>query len=272
MQSQYAKDLMAAWQTRRAAVEKLDQARALITKAAGFDHYDLKKKNLTFETSFEKVKGNLRYDVEFYQPIHDEMESIMEESNCVKAADVAEINEMKIDPTEYPKSVFRYVDIDTVDTEIGDYEAASILGYEAPDRARRKPQNGDIILSTVRPNRNAVAMMNDNCDNLVVSTGFAVVTPTEIEPSVLFAILKTEPIFMQIVRKARNAMYPAVRANSADILDIFIPELSTNVHQVKDAITQSITLLQQSNLLLEQLLKSAEMTLQELACNFRNQN
>jgi hypothetical protein len=74
----------------------------------------------------------------------------------------------------------------------------------------------------VRPNRNAVALVPNNKENLVCSTGFCVFESKHyLEPEAIFIFLKSKYAKVQLTRRMRATMYPAV-ANT-DILDIKVP-------------------------------------------------
>jgi type I restriction enzyme S subunit len=245
-----------AWRKRRAAAETVSSVKSLIIKAAGIDGLDADKRDLFFETSFDRIRDCLRFDVEFYQPIHDRVRIKLERAGCKPLSGFASLNNNTTNPRRFPTEKIRYVDIRSVDTDVGDYDSISLYGYEAPTRARRKPKNGDILISTVRPNRNAVAVIEDNAGNLVVSTGFAVVTPSSIKPLVLFAVLKTKPIFSQLVKMATAAMYPAI--SREDPLQILIPDLDDlQVAEVQGQVRQGIQLREESDALLAEF---AELT------------
>ena len=82
-------------------------------------------------------------------------------------------------PTKAPLSKFTYIDVASVDNEqkriVG---AREILGSEAPSRARKLTRCNDVLVSTVRPNLNAVAIVSQSLDGAVASTGFAVLRAT----------------------------------------------------------------------------------------------
>jgi len=224
----------------------------MVRKAAGIQHFDPKQRDAVFETRFTKFKSSFRFDVEYYQPIHDKIRDILEKADCIKATTIAKLNKTTVNPREFPSRIYQYLDISSIDTEISDYELTMFYGHEAPTRARRKPSKGDLLVSTVRPNRNAVAIIEEDLDNLVASTGFAVITPTLIKPHVLFAILKTEPIYYQIIRKATAAMYPAVKQE--DALDILIPQIPDRLaDQIEQYIKECISLRKDADDLLEEL-------------------
>src|SRR5436309_15877220 len=79
------------------------------------------------------------------------------------------------DPRDKPTERFSYVDIAGVDNEAKKITATkTIVGADAPSRARKVIRRGDVIVSTVRPNLNAVALVPDVLDNQICSTGFSV--------------------------------------------------------------------------------------------------
>ena len=76
-----------------------------------------------------------------------------------------------------------YVDICNVSLIEGMTSTERYLFQKAPSRARRRVRDGDTIVSIVRTYLKAVAQVVDPPDNLIVSTGFAVLRPTsEIDP------------------------------------------------------------------------------------------
>lgn len=249
-----------AWIKRRSAAEKVRRVKENVIKAVEVEHIDVHQRNLVFETRFGQIQDTLRFDVEYYQPIHETLRAALKKAGCVEAASMLKLNKTTVNPRKIPTAKFQYVDISSINTETGDYEFDTLYGHEAPTRARKKPKKGDLIVSTVRPNRNAVAVIEKKPDNLVVSTGFAVVTPTAIKPSVLFAILKTEPIYAQIVRRSTAAMYPAV--TEEDVTHILVPQLSkSQADQVEQYICEATNLRQQSDCLLEEFRQQGEHTL-----------
>lgn len=83
----------------------------------------------------------------------------------------------------------------------------------APSRARRLAEPGATLWSTVRPGRRAHALLVNAPPNLVVSTGLAVLTPTEIGPAELFAATDEQEFVDYLVKRAEGTAYPAVRGD-----------------------------------------------------------
>lgn len=128
------------------------------------------------------------------------------------------------DPRERPDEVFRYVDISSIDRDQKRIlSSAEIIGADAPSRARMEIRAGDVLVSTVRPNLNAVATVPDELDGHIASTGFCVLRPNE--PTILgrflFYYCCTGAFVNGLVTKVRGAQYPAV--SDSDIKTVHIP-------------------------------------------------
>jgi type I restriction enzyme S subunit len=109
--------------------------------------------------------------------------------------------------------VFDYIDLSAVDQATKLITGARQLScHEAPSRARQLVATDDILVSTVRPNLNAVARVPKELDGATASTGFCVLRPrrTLLHHSYLFHWVKSPTFVSEMVRKATGASYPAV--------------------------------------------------------------
>lgn len=122
---------------------------------------------------------------------------------------------------------FRYVDISSVDRESKSITSVTHLAVDdAPSRARQLLKVNDILVSTVRPNLNAVAIVPLELDGSVGSTGFTVLraNPERLLPQYLFHWVRTPMFVADMVKKATGASYPAI--NDRIVLDSELPVLS----------------------------------------------
>ena len=94
---------------------------------------------------------------------------------------------------------------------------------DAPGRARRIVQHGDTIWSCVRPNRRSFTLILDPADNLIVSTGFAVLTPTKVPFSFLHQAVTTDDFVSYLTNSATGAAYPAVAAKDFEAAKLVLP-------------------------------------------------
>ncbi len=134
---------------------------------------------------------------------------------------LANINASSIGSKDRPDSVL-YVDISSVKT--GAVEQITAFSFaEAPGRARRRVQHGDIIWSCVRPNRRSYALIWEPDENLVVSTGFAVISASAVPFSFLYFATTTDDFVGYLEQNATGAAYPAVIASVFENALVLLP-------------------------------------------------
>jgi type I restriction enzyme S subunit len=135
--------------------------------------------------------------------------------------DLADVNARSI-KKNYPHVRIRYVDISSVSR--GDLDETTNYNIaDAPSRARRLVQTGDTIWSCVRPNRKAYLYINQPSENLVVSTGFAVLTPRSVPASYLHQWVTTQAFVDYLTAYATGAAYPAVKAETFEAAKMIRP-------------------------------------------------
>lgn len=181
------------------------------------------------EIRYNQVIQRLRFDAEHYQPEFLLIEMKLNGAKSASLNEVSRFSKLRKNPESEPDKEFRYIDISNVNLFTGGIDVQILKGHEAPTRARKVVRENDIILSTVRPNRNAVAIVPKELDNQICSTGFAVIKPDKINPWFLFTYLKTKYAIKQLVRMTAASMYPAVSED--DIGSVFIPIPSTSFQQ-----------------------------------------
>lgn len=135
----------------------------------------------------------------------------------------ATINDEALAEDVDPDFEIQYIDIGNVDSSGTIHEIATYRFEAAPSRARRIVKDGDVIISTVRTYLQAIAPIASPPDNLIVSTGFAVIRP---RPGALDAkfcrYVLREPTFLaEVEMRSTGISYPAI--NASEIGDIAIP-------------------------------------------------
>ena len=131
----------------------------------------------------------------------------------VPLGDVCESATGQRNPGKEPEKTFIYVDISSVDNDQKRIvEPKRLLGIDAPSRARKVIRQGDVIISTTRPNLNAVALVPGELDNQICSTGFCVLRPVSslIDSAFLFGFVRTEAFVSSLSDLVKGALYPAV--------------------------------------------------------------
>ena len=148
------------------------------------------------------------------------------------------INEHSVNPeVEYGENNFTYIDISSVESGTGKIDKSHMVkGVDAPSRARRHFDRGDILLSTVRPNLKAFSYIDFDTTGFVASTGFAVLTPKNIHGKYLYYMLMDDYVANQLNSAMSKAMYPSVNRADLEDLNILCPpaeEQANIVNQIE---------------------------------------
>ena len=132
------------------------------------------------------------------------------------------INEQALPEDCAPDREFRYLDIATVGRGVLVAKPQRLTFENAPSRARRLVRAGDCILSTVRTYLRAVWPVEHPTDDLVVSTGFAVLTPgPDMDPRFLGWLAQSDVVVDEVVARSVGVSYPAI--NASDVGEVRVP-------------------------------------------------
>lgn len=127
---------------------------------------------------------------------------------------LAALGELADEPVEQtgPMSNFVYVDISSIDREtkkITDPKPLTLS--QAPSRAKQILRAGDVLVSMTRPNLNAVALVPEQLDGAIGSTGFHVLRSRWLHPEFLLRLVQSQRFVDEMSGLVQGALYPAVR-------------------------------------------------------------
>ncbi len=134
-----------------------------------------------------------------------------EKLEFVKLKEVAVVNQLTLKSNSDIEKLL-YVDIASVSTGSIDNKTLYDL-KDAPGRAKRILQHQDIIWSCVRPNRKSYSIVWKPEENLIGSTGFAVISAKSIPATFLYQLITTNDFVSYLENHAKGATYPAVTAS-----------------------------------------------------------
>lgn len=154
-----------------------------------------------------------------------------------------------------------YIDISAVDNEekrIISYQ--TIDSKDAPSRAKQLIKKNDILVSTVRPNLNAVAVIENETDNLMVaSTGYCVLRcKDDADVRYMFNFCQSPYFIEDMTTQATGASYPAVSTSivKSSLIPYYSIEEQHEIAKKIDAVSNLIALRKQQFSKLDELVKS----------------
>lgn len=148
-------------------------------------------------------------------------------ADLVKLKHVTTINDEALGDDTDPDHEIRYVDISNVDSSGRIREIASYRFDQAPSRARRRVRHGDVMISTVRTYLQAIAQVRHPPENLIASTGFAVVRPRPERLATEYCkyALRDPSFLAEVETRSVGVGYPAITAFDLANIEIPVPPL-----------------------------------------------
>ena len=140
--------------------------------------------------------------------------------------DLARMNPEQLGSRTDPDHLLEYLDITSIERP-GVFGSSRMFRFsEAPSRARRLAREGDILVSTVRPYLRNFALVREAPDNLVVSTGYAVIRPEGgVDGGFLYQHVLSDRFVEFLKPRMSGSNYPAVTADDVEAYPLFLPPL-----------------------------------------------
>jgi type I restriction enzyme S subunit len=155
---------------------------------------------------------------------------------------IVQLNPEVLPETTDPDYLIQYIDITNVDEVSGVNPPDEMPFDTAPSRARRIVRSGDTILSTVRTYLKAVAYFENPPDNLIVSTGFAVLRPDiGIYPPYIFALIRCQPFIESVVSNSVGVAYPAINPSELAALPVWAPPTAEEQEAIVEYLEKEIS-------------------------------
>jgi type I restriction enzyme S subunit len=167
----------------------------------------------------EAVTKGLDNSVEFKDSEIEWLGEIPNHWEVKKLKFISKINNESLTESTDKEYQIQYIDIGSVDVNGLINKPQTILFGNAPSRARRIVKPNSIIISTVRTYLKAMAHFEIVDDNLIASTGFAVLDMKNDKYAKYFYYSMMSSYFINTVSiKSLGITYPAI--NSSDLSDI----------------------------------------------------
>lgn len=166
--------------------KQYSDAEECLLKEIGINMSLISNGGVSVKSFAESFGSTGRLDAEYYQPKYDDFENhVMSYKNGYttpgKAFELIKTKCLK-NLSEYP-----YVEIGDIDIGNGSAEYNIVTNVELPANAKIMTHKGDLVVSTVRPYRGAVAILGE--DNLLVSGAFTVLRAKSNYPAQTLQVL-----------------------------------------------------------------------------------
>lgn len=199
-----------------------------------------------------------RLDAEYYQPKYESIAQKLNTSETVLS--LCNLYDKNFDPQE--QQSYQYIELADVG-QSGDISDVDIqYGSDLPTRARRIVKSGQIIVSSVEGSLQSCALITDEYDGALCSTGFYVLDSDYINSETLLVLFKSEPIQALMKQHCSGTILTAISKD--ELLSMPLPMIDEDVQKVIAAkVQESFALRQQSKQLLEYAKQAVEMAIEQ---------
>ena len=239
------------------------EAESLLLKDLDLVDFTPKNENIAIKSFKDSFMQTGRLDSEYYQTKYDEIEKIISEQRSFTYIK-NEFNHIKRS-FDKSKNGYNYIEIGNVNvsdgTNVFNYVETQVL----PANAKINVKNGDLLVSTVRPYRGAVTIIDTSENDLIVSGAFTVLRKKEnskINTQVLQVLLRTN-IYKELLLKYNvGTSYPVIKDD--DVLNLVIPIIDISIqNRIEEKIKKSFLLKEESKRLLDLAKKAVEIAIEK---------
>lgn len=211
---------------------------------------------------FSDFVDNGRLDAEYYQPKYDEI--IRTISQYPYGHD--KIGNLYIlrDKNFLPDNNTRYKYIELSDIGVNGEISGSTYEYGSnlPSRARRVVHTGDIIISSIEGSLQSCAIITEEYDGALCSTGFYVLSPRSINSETSLVLFKSSAIQALLKRACTGTILTAM--NKDEFTAINLPVINKDIqNKIADVIRQSTILHSKSKHLLKITKTAVEIAIEQ---------
>ncbi|NVP17127.1 restriction endonuclease subunit S [Candidatus Gracilibacteria bacterium] len=143
-----------------------------------------------------------------------------------KLSDIYNFKSRKWNKNNSDDGKFHYIEIGNIDAEIGLNGHTELQIREAPSRATQIVKTGDLMISTTRPYLKKFAIVDDNYDGKICSSGFSIIENSDKYDLDFLKYLLQSNYGVDILKdNMTGGLYPAITQKALENLEFPIPTL-----------------------------------------------
>lgn len=199
---------------------------------------------------FSDFVNSGRLDAEYYQPKYDEIIKKISQypSGQDKIGNLYILRDKNFLPNDNAR--YKYIELSDIGVN-GEISGCTYdYGSNLPSRARRIVHTGDIIISSIEGSLQSCAIITEEYDGALCSTGFYVLSPRIINSETSLVLFKSLAIQALLKRACTGTILTAM--NKDEFMAINLPVINKDIqNKIADIIRQSTILRSKSKHLLK---------------------
>ncbi|MDE0013946.1 MAG: hypothetical protein OXU36_22585 [Candidatus Poribacteria bacterium] len=220
------------------------------------------KHELTFTTDYASMQRSERIDADYFQPRYDDIISAIKSypGGWDVVANQVHLKDSNFKPE--PKTEYKYIELANIGSS-GEITGCMVEhGQDLPSRARCKVSTGDVIASSIEGSLESIALITEEYDNALCSTGFHAINSDVLNSETLLVFLKSSVGQLQLKKGCSGTILTAI--NREEFGKIVIPFVKADKQsEIQQKVVESCNLRKQAKDLLECAKQAVEIAMEK---------
>ena len=261
MQAAIQQKVLESFNLRKHAKDLYTEAQTLLLTELGLTDWQ-PKQQLTFVKNFSDTQHAERFDADYFQPKYDEIVNAIREypDGYDTLGNLSDLKDRNFTPDI--KIEYKYIELANIGSS-GEVTGCMIeSGGNLPTRARRKVTTSDVIVSSVEGSLESIALITEEYDNALCSTGFHVIQSDVIKSEVLLVLLKSIVGQLQLKKGCSGTILTAI--NKDEFGQIAVPILRAEKQtEIQQKVIESFSLRKRAKHLLACATRAVEIAIEQ---------
>lgn len=226
------------------------EAEAFLWDCLGLKNSSINREAFNIKTLKESFLEVGRLDAEYYLPKYEDYCRLVESysNGCEVLCNVCNIKDDNFNPEE--ETQYKYIELANIG-KYGEITGCDIQnGTNLPTRARRMIHQNDVIVSSIEGSLDSCALVTNEYDGALCSTGFYVLLSHKLNPETLLTLFKSLPIQNLMKKGCSGTILTAI--GKSELEKIPIPLIQKEVQdEIATCVQKSFALRKEAMQLLE---------------------
>ena len=166
-----------------------------------------------------------RLDADYYQTQYEDITKILNTANTVDT--LCNIYDKSFTPLN--NSYYQYIELADVGLNGVIDGVETICGFDLPTRARRIVKTGQVIISSIEGSLQSCALIPDEYNNALCSTGFYVIDSNVMNSETLLLLFKSKPIQLLMKQRCSGTILTGISKN--EFLNMPLPLIDEDIQK-----------------------------------------
>lgn len=234
------------------------KAEQLLISALGMPDFVPSQQDVSVKLFSESCGFFGRWDAEYYQPKYINYTDALKTTDTVQ--NICSLNDKNFVPDASVE--YYYIELANVGSTGNIINAKKTSGRDLPSRARRQVKTGQVIVASVEGSLQSCALITEEYNNALCSTGFYVLDSDILNSETLLVLFKSEPIQALLKQRCSGTILTAITKD--ELLSMPLPQVDVTVQkEIAIKVQKSFAQLRKSEQLLEYTKRAVEIAIEQ---------